>query len=159
MKIYVKIKYYEHFLFLENFWLLLIFWTLFIEKCQFLVNFDKNVSLPPLSTKITKKCSKFNLELFLDHILSIWFVDGGKNRILSKLPKIDIFHQTKSQKSLTTKKFQKTENTHNKWFSHRFSILDQFGTPKGLPDGPDSPLAVPGLSTDQDGSRNPMDGF
>ena len=71
LKIYVKIMYSEHFLFFENFWLFMIFGTLCSEKCQFLGNFDKNLFLPPLSTKITKKCSKFNLELFLEHILSM----------------------------------------------------------------------------------------
>ena len=84
---------------------------------------------------------------------------GAKTDFCQNCPKIDIFHKIKFQKSLTNKKFQKIENGHNMWFSHRFSILDQFGTPKGLPDGPDSPLAIPGLSSGQDGSRNLMDGF
>ena len=35
LKIYVKITYYEHFLFLEKFWLLVIFGTLFSEICPF----------------------------------------------------------------------------------------------------------------------------
>ena len=74
-------------------------------------------------------------------------------------PKIDIFHYVKSQKSKTTKKIPKIKFAQNIWFSHRFSISDQFGTPMGLPDGPDSPLAVPGPRSQQDGSRNLMDGF
>ena len=84
---------------------------------------------------------------------------GAKTGFCQNCPKIDIFHLTKSQKPLTTKNFQKTENAHNILFSHIFSILDQFGTPKGLPDGPDTPLAVPRPRSGQDGSRNPMDGF
>ena len=87
LKIYVKIIYCEHFLFFENFWLLVVFGTLFSEKCQFLGNFDKNLFLPPSSTQITKSGSKFNLELFLEHFLSMCFDDEGKNRVLSKLPK------------------------------------------------------------------------
>ena len=113
LKIYVKIIYCEHFLFFENFWLLVIFGTLFSEKCQFLGNFDKNLFLPPLSTKITKKCSKFNLELFVEHFLSICLMMGAKTGFCQNCPKIDIFDYTKFQKSLTAKNFQKTENTHN----------------------------------------------
>ena len=92
LKIYVKITYSEHFLFLEKFWLLLIFGTLFSRKCPFLGNFDKNLFLPASSTQITKSGSKFNLELFLWHFLSICLGDGSKNWFLSKLPKMDIFY-------------------------------------------------------------------
>ena len=86
-KIYVKIMYCEHFLNFEIFWLLVIFETLSSQKCPFLVNFDKNLFLPPSSTQINKSCSKFDLELFVKHFLSICVDDGGKNGFLSKLPK------------------------------------------------------------------------
>ena len=92
LKIYLKIVYSEHFLFFEIIWFFIIFGTLFSRKCPFLGNFDKNLFLPPLSTQITKSGSKFNLELFLWHFLSIFVDDGSKNRLLSKLPKMDIFH-------------------------------------------------------------------
>ena len=46
LKIYVKIIYFEHFVFLGKFWLLMIFGTLLSKKCPFLGNFDQNQFLP-----------------------------------------------------------------------------------------------------------------
>ena len=60
---------------------------------------------------------------------------GGKNRFLSKLPKNGHFLLNKVPKITNNKKFQKSENAQNIWFSHRFSISAQKVTPKGLPDG------------------------
>ena len=107
LKIYVKIMYSEHFLFFEIFWLLVIFETLFCEKCPFLGNFDKNLFLPASSTHITKSGSKFNLELFLWHLLSICVDDGSKNRFLSKLPKNGHFSLNKVPKIINNQKISK----------------------------------------------------
>ena len=104
LKIYVKIIYSEHFLFFEIFWLFMIFGTLFSRKCPFLGNFDKNLFLPASSTKITKSGSKFNLELFLWHFLSICVDDGSKNRRLSKLPKNGHFSLNKVPKIINNQK-------------------------------------------------------
>ena len=57
----------------------MIFGTLLSRKCPFLVNFDKNLFLPPSSTQINKSFSKFDLELFVKHFLLICVDDEGKN--------------------------------------------------------------------------------
>ena len=98
LKIYEKIRYYEHFLIFEFFWLLLIFETLFSEKCPFLGNFDKYLFLPPSSTHMDKKCHENNSKLNLEPLLVICVDDGGKNTFLSKLPQNGHFLQNKVPK-------------------------------------------------------------
>ena len=109
LKIYVKIIYSEHFLFFEIFWLFIIFGTLFSEKCPFLGNFDKSLFLLPSSTQITKSGSKFNLELFLWHFLSIFVDNVSKNRLLSKLPKNGHFSLNKVPKIINNQKIVKNQ--------------------------------------------------
>ena len=129
------------FYFLKNFGRYL-FLGLCLVKNVIFGQFWQKPNFAPIIASNIQKWFQIQLRIvFLCIFCSFVLNTGAKLGFCQNWPKMDIFHYTKSQKSIITKVFQEIENAHNVWFSHRFSILDQKVTPKGLLDAYGQPLA------------------
>jgi len=91
---------------------------------------------------LTKKRKKMISKWFFDIFCLYLYTVGPKTGFGQNCQKITIFTKLSLKNAKQKHFFNKIQNVHRIWFSHRFSILGSNVAPKRPQDGHDLPLAM-----------------